>query len=122
MVTTKSEGKEPMRYVVIVPFDKDEFSKPYNAGRNNNERKRDNHGGKKGGFKNGGRGGRNGGSRGGFNRDKRNGQSGGYKKNFNRGGNRSGGSGNSNSGGTSLNKNNDFFGIFLGNSGNNGEE
>ena len=34
-VTTKSEGKEPNRYVVIVPFEKDEFSKPYNAGRNN---------------------------------------------------------------------------------------
>ena len=33
-VTTKSEGKEPNRYVVIVPNDKDEFSKPYNAGRN----------------------------------------------------------------------------------------
>ena len=37
--TTKSEGKEPNRYVVIVPFDKDEFSKPYNAGRNKQERK-----------------------------------------------------------------------------------
>ncbi len=34
-VTTKSEGKEPNRYVVIVPNDLDEFSKPYNAGRNN---------------------------------------------------------------------------------------
>ena len=34
-VTTKSEGKEPNRYVVIVPNDKDVFSKPYNAGRNN---------------------------------------------------------------------------------------
>ncbi len=34
-VTTKSDGKEPNRYVVIVPNDKDEFSKPYNAGRNN---------------------------------------------------------------------------------------
>lgn len=33
-VTTKSDGKEPNRYVVIVPNDKDEFSKPYNAGRN----------------------------------------------------------------------------------------
>lgn len=33
-VTTKSEGKEPNRYVVIVPNDKDEYSKPYNAGRN----------------------------------------------------------------------------------------
>ncbi len=42
-VTTKSDGKEPNRYVVIVPFEKDEFSKPYNAGRNNFERgKRDN--------------------------------------------------------------------------------
>lgn len=37
-VTTTSSGKEPNRYVVIVPNDKDEFSKPYNAGRNN-ERK-----------------------------------------------------------------------------------
>lgn len=34
-VTTKSEGKEPNRYVVIVPNEKDEYSKPYNAGRNN---------------------------------------------------------------------------------------
>jgi spoIIIJ-associated protein len=33
-VTTKSDGKDPNRYVVIVPNDKDEFSKPYNAGRN----------------------------------------------------------------------------------------
>lgn len=33
-VTTKSDGKEPNRYVVIVPNDKDEFAKPYNAGRN----------------------------------------------------------------------------------------
>ena len=37
-VTTKSEGKEPNRYVVIVPNDKDVFSKPYNAGRNNEKR------------------------------------------------------------------------------------
>ena len=34
-VVTKSEGTSPNRYVVIVPNDKDEFSKPYNAGRNN---------------------------------------------------------------------------------------
>lgn len=32
--TTRSDGKEPNRYVVIVPFEKDEFSKPYNAGKN----------------------------------------------------------------------------------------
>lgn len=43
-VSTKSEGKEPNRYVVIVPNDKDEFSKPYNAGRNGNDR-----GGRRGG-------------------------------------------------------------------------
>ena len=42
-VTTRSDGKEPNRYVVIVPNDKDEFSKPYNAGRNNGDK-----GGKKG--------------------------------------------------------------------------
>ena len=36
-VTTKSEGKEPNRYVVIVPNDKDEYSKPYNAARNNDK-------------------------------------------------------------------------------------
>ena len=37
--STKSEGKEPNRYVVIVPNDKDEFSTPYNAGRNNADKK-----------------------------------------------------------------------------------
>lgn len=42
-VTTRSDGKEPERYVVIVPNDKDEFAKPYNAGRNDKQRK----GGKK---------------------------------------------------------------------------
>lgn len=39
-VTTSSNGKEPNRYVVIVPNDKDEFSKPYNAGRNTDRSKR----------------------------------------------------------------------------------
>ncbi len=54
-VTTRSDGKEPNRYVVIVPNDKDEFSKPYNAGRNKGGRdeRRDNRRGKKGGFKGG---------------------------------------------------------------------
>lgn len=51
--TTKSDGKEPNRYVVIVPNDKDEFSTPYNAGRKHGDKggrnRRDNH--KKGGFK-----------------------------------------------------------------------
>ncbi len=37
-VITMSEGKEPNRYVVIVPNDKDEFAKPYNASRFNGNR------------------------------------------------------------------------------------
>ena len=41
-VTTKSDGKEPNRFVVIVPFDKDENSTPYNAGRNREQGKKDN--------------------------------------------------------------------------------
>ncbi len=56
-VKTRSDGKEPNRYVVIVPNDKDEFAKPYNAGRNVNDRGRRNGkrgGGRdKGGFKGG---------------------------------------------------------------------
>lgn len=53
-VKTTSDGKEPNRYVVIVPNDKDEFSRPYNAGRNTDkgrgQRDRRN-GGKNGGRK-----------------------------------------------------------------------
>ena len=61
-VTTKSEGKEPNRYVVIVPNDKDEFAKPYNAGRNNSDRgRRNDRGGRRGGKDN--RGGRDRGGR-----------------------------------------------------------
>ena len=57
-VTTRSDGKEPARYVVIVPNDKDEFARPYNAGRNsarrNGRERRDHRGGKdfKGGRRN----------------------------------------------------------------------
>ena len=58
-VTTRSDGKDPNRYVVIVPNELDEFSKPYNASRNNDKKDRK---GKKGskfdkkdkGFKKGG--------------------------------------------------------------------
>ncbi|MBQ6979622.1 MAG: protein jag [Clostridia bacterium] len=38
-VKTESEGKGMNRYVVIIPNDKDEFSKPYNAGRNQSFRR-----------------------------------------------------------------------------------
>lgn len=56
-VTTRSEGKEPNRYVVIVPNDRDEFAKPYNAGRNSSSngkrdgRDKNRRGGKGKGFK-----------------------------------------------------------------------
>ena len=60
-VKTRSDGKEPNRYVVIVPNDKDEFAKPYNAGRNGNDRNRNGRNGKnERGGKNFSRNGRNG--------------------------------------------------------------
>ena len=43
-VKTISECNEPNRYVVIVPNDRDEFAKPYNAGRNERRASRDNRG------------------------------------------------------------------------------
>lgn len=110
-VKTESEGKEPNRYIVIIPDNLEDESAPAIPARNE---RRDNRGGRgrNGGYNN------RGGSRGGFNRDKKGGN-GGYKKNFNRD-NR--GSGNSNSGGTTMKKSTDFFGIFLGNSGNTNNE
>jgi hypothetical protein len=67
-VTTRSDGKEPNRYVVIVPNDKDEFAKPYNAGRNDKGRKNDNRrGGNRGrNDRRGGKGGKGGRSVSGF--------------------------------------------------------
>lgn len=42
-VTTKSEGKEPNRFVIIVPNDLDPYSRPFNVGRRNGgNRKRNN--------------------------------------------------------------------------------
>ena len=103
-VKTKSEGKEPNRYLVIIPDNLEDPTAPALPARTERDR-RDNRGGNRG---RGGRGGNGkGGSRGGFN-----------KKPFDRKPRSSGGA---STGGTSL-KNTDFFGIFLGNSGNNGEE
>lgn len=97
-VKTTSEGKEPQRYIVIIPDNIQDPDAPAIAVRNdrrqNDRRPYDRN--------RNDRGGRNG-------RDNRRG---GYnKKPYNRGGKPSG------SGGTSL-KNNDFFGTFLGNSNN----
>lgn len=75
-VTTRSDGKEPNRYVVIVPNDKDENARPYNAARNarggrEHGKDRRDRGGRNGGRSN--RGGRNGGNvrRSGFTEEKR---------------------------------------------------
>lgn len=104
-VKTESEGKEPNRYIVIVPNNLEDPSAPAIAARNE-RRDRDNHG----------RGGRN------YGKDNRG--KGGYNRGGNKGGrnfNRSGKS-SSSAGGTSMKASNDFFGIFLGNSGNSGDQ
>ena len=91
-VKTISEGKEPNRYIVIVPNNVAEGDEEMIPARTERKRERNDRG-------NGGRNGRNG-----FGNKRSSG--GGFK--------RSGST--SNSGGTSLKKDNDFFGIFLGNS------
>lgn len=107
-VSTQSEGKEPNRYIVIVPDNLEDADAPAIPARNERGERR--------GRDNRGRNGR------GRDRDNRNGRSGkgGFgKKPFNRDRRpSSSGSG----GGTSIKRDNDFFGIFLGNSGNNSEE
>ena len=97
-VKTTSEGKEPNRYIVVIPDNVRDPEAPAISARRDERRggKDRNHGARKE------RGGRNGGS-GSYN-----------KKPYNRGG-RSGGRSSSSASGTTL-KNNDFFGTFLGNS------
>lgn len=106
-VKTTSEGKEPNRYVVIIPDNVEDETLPAIPARNERNDRRGNDRGRGYGRRDerGGRGGRN-------NDRARGGNKGGFKK--------SGGSGAT--GGTALKPNNDFFGIFLGNSGNNGED
>lgn len=107
-VKTESEGKEPNRYIVVIPDNLEDETLPAiparseRRGNDRNERRSGGRGGK-GGF--GGR------SKSGFA-----GKSGGFKK-FNRDNGSS-----SNSGGTTMKASTDFFGIFLGNSGNSGED
>ena len=101
-VSTQSEGKEPNRYIVIVPDNLEDPNAPAIAARNDRDRRGNNN---RGGYNRGGKGGK-------YN-DR--GRSGGYnKKPYNRDRKPAGGNG----GGTSLKANNDFFGIFLGNSNN----
>ena len=101
-VSTQSEGKEPNRYIVIVPDNLEDPDAPAIAARNDRDRRGRND---RGGYNRGGKGGRykDRGRNGGFN-----------KKPYNRDRKPSGGNG----GGTTMKANNDFFGIFLGNSNN----
>ncbi len=105
-VKTESEGKEPNRYIVIIPDNLEDPNAPAIPARTE-RRERDNRRGGRGGYNKGGR------SSGGYNRGSS--RSGGYKK-FNREGKDS-----SSAGGTSMKPSTDFFGIFLGNSGNKDE-
>ena len=107
-IKTESEGKEPNRYIVIIPDNVEDETLPAIPARNDRGDRRDRRD-RRGDRRNGSRGG----SKGGFNRDKRG--KGGFS------GNRKGGSSNS-SGGTTMKPTTDFFGIFLGNSGNSGDE
>lgn len=103
-VSTQSEGKEPNRYIVIVPDNLEDASAPAIPARTERNERRGRSNDRRGG-RDHGKGGRNG--KGGFG-----------KKPFNR--DRRPAS-NGNGGGTSLKRDNDFFGIFLGNSGNSEE-
>ena len=104
-VKTESEGKEPNRYIVIIPSNvEDEKAEPIPA-------RVERHSNRCGNGRSGGRNTRNSSRSGGFNRDK--------KAGYNR--RNASGVDSSNAGGTTL-KNTDFFGIFLGNSGKNDEE
>ena len=98
-VKTESEGKEPNRYVVIVPENLADPDAPAMPARTERNGHRDD---RRGGNRNGNRGGNRNGNRGGY----------GNKKPYNRDRKPSGGNG----GGTTMKKNSDFFGTFLGNS------
>ena len=97
-IKTESEGKEPNRYVVIVPANLEDPDAPAIAARS--ERRDDRRGGRRDDRRGGGR------------RDDRRGGRSYDRKPMNRDRKPSGGNG----GGTSMKKSSDFFGTFLGNS------
>ena len=106
-VKTESEGKEPNRYIVVIPDNLEDPDAPALEARNGRDR-----GGRDRGYGNRGRNDR--GGKGGFGGRGRNDRGG--RKNFNRSGKDT-----SSAGGTSMKASSDFFGIFLGNSGNKDE-
>ncbi len=104
-VSTTSEGKEPNRYIVIIPNNVEDADAPAIPARNDRDRGGRGRDRSRGGRGRDGRG--NYGSRGGRGYD---------KKPYNR--DRKPSSGGSSTGGTTMKASNDFFGIFLGNSSN----
>ncbi len=104
-VKTESEGKEPNRYIVVIPDNLEDETAPAISARmeRRNDRGRNDRG--RGGYNNRGRESR---GKSGFGN-----RQGGQRK-FNRSGNQG-----SSTGGTTMKPSSDFFGIFLGNSGNN---
>ncbi|MBO5481456.1 MAG: protein jag [Clostridia bacterium] len=108
-VKTESEGKEPNRYIVVIPDNLEDETLPALSARNDS-RERGGRNDRRGRGNDRSRG--NGRGKGGFG-----GNRGGNFKKFNRDN-----KGGSSSGGTTMKASTDFFGIFLGNSGNNGEE
>ena len=106
-VKTESEGKEPNRYIVVIPDNLEDPDAPALEARNGRDR-----GGRDRGYNNRGRNDR--GGKGGYGNRGRSDRGG--KKNFNRTGKDT-----SSAGGTSMKASSDFFGIFLGNSGNKDE-
>ena len=106
-VKTESEGKEPNRYIVVIPDNLEDPDAPALEARNGRDRDRRDRGGY-------GRGRNDRGGKGGFGGRGKNDRGG--RKNFNRSGKDT-----SSAGGTSMKASSDFFGIFLGNSGNKDE-
>ena len=103
-IKTESEGKEPNRYIVIVPETEEDPTRPPLPARS--ERRDERRGGRDRRDRNNGRNNR------GFGKNGRNGA-----RKFNRDGANAPATG-----GTSMKTSTDFFGIFLGNSGNNENE
>ncbi len=109
-VKTVSEGKEPNRYIVVIPDNLEDENAPAIIARGG-DRRNDRSRGGRGGYD------RSRGGRGGYDRNRGDKGRGGYNKKP-MGRRPSSGP----SGGTSLKGSTDFFGIFLGNSGNNDQE
>ena len=101
-ISTQSEGKEPNRYIVIIPSNLEDPDAPAIPART----ERNNRGRNDRGYNRGGKGGK-------YNDRSKNNRGGMNKKPYNR--DRKPSQSNGSGGGTSL-KNTDFFGIFLGNS------